>query len=41
MGIKTTVISNDDGTTGYITNANKYLLSDDYLKKFELLKKLS
>lgn len=41
MDIKTTVITNDDGTTGYITNANKYQLSDDYLKKFQLLKKLS
>ena len=41
MAIKTSVITNDDGSTGYITNANKYLLSDDYAKKFKLLKALS
>jgi hypothetical protein len=37
MEVKSQVITNDDGTTGYITNANKYLYSDDYLKKYKLL----
>lgn len=34
-------IVNDDGTTGYITSANKYLTTDDYNKKYALLKLLS
>ena len=41
MEVKSQVITNDDGTTGYISNANKYLYSDDYLKKYKLLQALS
>lgn len=41
MAIKTSVIVNDDGTTGYVSNANKFLYSDDYQKKYSLLKALS
>lgn len=41
MEIKSSTITNDDGTIGYITNANKYLYSDDYLKKYKLLELLS
>lgn len=41
MAIKTTVIPNDDGTTGYVQSANKYQLSQDWEKKYELLKALS
>lgn len=41
MSTKITTVTNDDGTTGIITNANKYLLSDDYLQKYKLLQALS
>lgn len=35
------IIANDDGTTGYIQSANKYFTSQDYNRKFQLLKQLS
>lgn len=41
MSTKITAVTNDDGTTGIITNANKYLYSDDYLQKYKLLQALS